>query len=336
MRAMHAHRPRHLRRRSALVILLGAFYPACSAAPETAPAPEPLADATAGRPDDGAADTDAAATTLDPTTYCERSRELFCGFYVRCGRMAAADVAECLEAFDEACNARYEPFYADLAARGALSLSKDGLARCATHLETVACDQQISDLDGCADVWLGHVPTGGRCGPGLESFVCGEADVCVLGLNFCGTCFASAGLGAPCDDTTRCADGAACVSGTCVARPRPGEACGEPGALPCVVGSDCEGGRCSAPAPRQPGESCSRDGDCVYRAACRGGVCVKGGLLGDPCSDVIACASGWCDGGTCAPLLPAGAACTGAAACTSRVCTEGRCAPIGWNCLDAP
>jgi hypothetical protein len=323
-------RLRALGRALGLGALVAAF--GCSSAPEAPATPD---DAEPRPAADAASDAD-TPIPIDPTTYCERSRTLFCDFYVRCGRMAAADKDECLEAFDEACNARYEPFYADLAARGALTLSAAGLERCAAHLSSVACDQQIFDLDGCDDVWLGQIPTGGRCGPGLESFVCGEGDVCVLGLNFCGTCFASAGLGEACDDTTRCIDGATCVGGTCAARPRPGQPCGGEGDLPCVVGSDCVAGRCAAPAPRQPGETCQRDGDCVYRAGCRGGVCVKGGLLGDPCGSNVPCASGWCDGGVCAALLPEGAPCTASTACTSRVCDAGRCAAIAWNCVDLP
>ncbi|MFT7622538.1 MAG: hypothetical protein ACI9WU_001711, partial [Myxococcota bacterium] len=78
------------------------------------PEPEPLPDA------------------VPAVEYCERGADVFCDFYVRCGRMAAPDVATCHSTFVQACNARFEPIYVALEQRGLLTLSPAGLAACKT------------------------------------------------------------------------------------------------------------------------------------------------------------------------------------------------------------
>lgn len=266
------------------------------------------------------------------TTYCERSVEMFCGFYVRCGRMVAADVDECRRVFLETCNARYEPLYADLEARGDLYLSVAGLERCADHLETVVCERQIFDLDGCSDVWVGRHQVGERCGPGLESFVCAEDSVCVLGLDFCGTCKARVASG--CDLENRCADTEQCIDGTCVARPQGGEPCTAAGPS-CVVGADCVEGTCRGPEVVKEGEGCGGNRRCPYRSQCAGGTCVRTELVGAVCGGDVGCASGFCAATGCEPLGQAGDECGGGWQCVSGRCAnpEATCQPIGWSCL---
>ena len=80
--------------------------------------------------------------------YCEAIEPFFCAFYVRCGRMDVATTAACKASFLASCNEVFEPRYVDLEAAGLLSLDADGIERCRQHLASVACDQQIQELDG--------------------------------------------------------------------------------------------------------------------------------------------------------------------------------------------
>jgi len=266
----------------------------------------------------------------DARSYCELTVDVFCPYYLRCGRIVASDLDECRATFLETCNARYEPLYAALADRGLLSLSAAGIARCRAHLEAVACEAQIFDLDGgCDAVWVGQVGGGGGCGPGLESFVCDGASTCVLGLDFCGQCKPIA-TGA-CDVEHRCPDDGTCKDGGCVARAQVGERCD--GGTTCVLGASCDGGRCAAPTIVAVGDLCDQTHRCPYRASCSG-RCVKAALLGEACDASVTCASGWCSGGICVPLLGAGASCSASASCVSGRCSGGSClAPGASACL---
>jgi len=270
---------------------------------------------------------------LDAARYCEESVEMFCDYYVRCGRMAVADMAECRVVFLETCNGRYEPLYADLAARESLHLSRAGLDECAARLSTVACEQQIFDLDGCPDVWVGEHEVGERCGPGLESFVCDDDSVCVLGLDFCGTCKPLA-TGA-CDLERRCPETDVCRDGVCVARGEVAEACADNG-VPCVIGASCADGVCRGPEIVAVGESCDQVRRCPYRSQCASGRCVRTELVGESCGGEVGCASGFCDGGTCAPLKQTNEACLAGSACVSGRCDDGLCRAVTWSCLQVP
>jgi len=278
----------------------------------------------------GEGDTD----ELDARSYCELTVDLFCPYYLRCGRMAVAELATCRDVFLESCNARYEPVYAALADRSELSLSRAGIARCGEHLATVACEQQIFDLDGgCDAVWVGQVGAGDaehRCGLGIESFVCDAASTCVIGLDFCGDCVSLAGPNDACDLEHRCADDATCDDGRCVPRAAVGEACDD--AVSCVRGASCVRGSCAPPTIVAVDEACDAARRCPYRAACVSGRCVATGLLGEACG-AAGCASGACSDGTCVPLLDPGATCTTHAACLSGRCEEGRCGSLTSPCL---
>jgi hypothetical protein len=292
---------------------------------------------------DGSGAEDAQAVEVAPDdrlpaeTYCERTVDMFCAYYLRCGRMAVDTPEACRTTFLEACNARYEPVYAALAGRGDLALSAAGLAACADHLGRVACAAQVNDLDGCPGVWLGRVPEGGACGLGIESFVCDDTSVCVLGLDFCGRCRPLAVEGAPCDVERRCAETAECVDGACVNRGRPGEPCGD--GRPCAVGVSCQAGRCALLDVRAVGQPCGAGVRCQYRATCQAGVCARTGLLGEPCSAPTGCASGRCAGltpggvGTCVALLEPGAPCAASPDCRSGACRDGICAGFVSGCM---
>lgn len=256
-------------------------------------------------------DTAIALDTLPALTaegYCEAMADAYCGFYLRCDRMAVPDEATCLTVFAEVCNAVYEPQYRALVDRGLLALDAIGVEACQDHLQAVACALQPGDLDGpCGGMWRGLAPVGSACSYGVESLVCGAASTCVLGLDFCGTCEPAAALGDACGaDAARCHDTAACVEGVCVARARPTEPCSA--SQPCRVGASCVDGVCVAPAVVSVGEECDQARRCPYKAACVAGTCVATVLLGEPCGAAIPCADGACDGGVCvaAPAFSTG------------------------------
>lgn len=271
----------------------------------------------------------ATGDELDASSYCERTVDLFCPYYLRCGRMAVDDLETCRAVFLETCNARYEPLYAALVERGALSLSAAGIARCAEHLEVVACEQQIFDLDGgCDAVWVGRVVAGGACGTGIESFVCDPATTCVLGLTLCGTCAPL--TGGACDVAHRCPDSAVCKDGTCRERPRVGEPC--TGEVACVLGADCADEVCVGPSIVALGDACDAARRCPYRSTCVGGRCAEMALLGEPCG-AAGCASGVCEGGVCVPLADPAEGCERHAQCRSGRCEAGQCTALSATCV---
>lgn len=285
--------------------------------------------------DAGAAAADAAPASdvMPATDYCESIATSFCAFYMRCGRMVAKDQAECRAVFLESCNAKYEPRYVELARAGLLALSRTGIAACVAHLEDVSCVEQAQDLDGpCARMWIGAAPAKAPCGIDVESLVCGPSATCILGLDFCGTCEAAAPRGGACGvSTTRCVSDDACVSGTCVARARPGQACSD--TKPCVAGSTCTAGTCAGPIVVGEGAACDARHRCAYRSYCAAGKCARASLVGEPCTSTRGCASGWCDGAKCVAPKGEGAACGADGECSSAQCRGGECTPLPSACI---
>ncbi len=313
----------------ALPVDLDGGSPTPDGAPPAPDAALVVPDAAIAMPDVGTATPDARLVAGPPAanTYCERTVDMFCDFYARCGRMAVADADACHAPFLETCNSRYEPIYAAFAVQGLLTLSTAGLDACAAHLATVACDTQIFDLDGpCAGLWIGGAPVGGACAPGIGSFVCVPDATCVLGLDFCGTCEAAVGPGTACDHTHRCHPDAACLRDVCVPRKGPGEACANESE--CVTAAACVDGICQTFARVGEGEACDASDRCPYRTACVGGTCRLGVANGAPCGAQDTCYAGFCDAGTCAALHPPGAACTQGFQCATGECAEGLCAAL--------
>jgi len=272
---------------------------------------------------------------LAARSYCELTVDLFCPYYLRCGRMAVPDLATCHDVFLESCNARYEPIYAALADRSELVLSRTGIARCGEHLAIVACEQQIFDLDGgCDQVWRGQVAATDAkpaCGLGIESFICDATSTCVIGLDFCGTCVPFVSEDGTCDLAHRCPGDGDCVEGRCVARAPVGAACGD--GIDCVLGANCSQGVCAAPAIVGLDQVCDQGYRCPYRAACVAGRCQATGLLGEACG-AAGCASGACVDGTCVAFLDPGASCTSHGSCRSGRCEAGQCAALTSPCLE--
>lgn len=298
----------------------------CAALPSLDAGPSDGEDA--GLPDAGAAAPTASG-------YCAASADFFCAYYLRCGRMVAADLAECRAVFLESCTERYQSRYVDLETAGLLTLSASGLEACRAHLETVACAQQLTDLMGpCGAVWVGTQPAGAACGLDVQSFTCAPGTNCVLGLNFCGTCKPASPAGGPCGDGGTCTAEAACVNGTCVTRRQVGESCSA--SEPCVVGAGCQGGFCVGPLIVKENDLCDATHRCPYRSTCLASRCVRSALLGQSCAD-RACASGRCvTEGTakvCRPFLESGAACTTASECRSASCVMNVCRPLPDACF---
>ncbi|TNE87016.1 MAG: hypothetical protein EP330_20620 [Deltaproteobacteria bacterium] len=215
--------------------------------------------------------------------YCEHTVDMFCEYYLRCDRMAVADLDECRSVFLESCNSTYEPHYVALEAQGMLTLSEDGIDACLEHLSTVTCADQHYDLEGaCDQMWVGQVPEGGACGLGIESFVCATGTECTIGPDLCGSCtpddgepsptptWSVVGVGDTCDADRRCPYRAACIDSVCVQTPLQGEACST--SLPCATGW-CDDGVCAALLP--DGTACTAPNECVS------GSCTDQGLCGE-------------------------------------------------------
>ncbi|MEW5849433.1 MAG: EB domain-containing protein [Myxococcota bacterium] len=280
---------------------------------------------------------DAGAPDAGPTGaagYCERTVEMFCGFYLRCGRMAVDSLEECRAVFRETCNGRYEPRYVMLEEASLLTLSPSGIMACEAHLATVSCEQQIRDLDGpCQGLWVGTQPAGAPCGFDVESLVCAPGTACVLSLTLCGTCRTAAEPGQACGGEITCGADSSCEGGTCVRRALPGETCAN--GERCVVGATCTEGVCRGPSYVGVGESCNQTARCAYKSVCTQGTCREAALVDEDCGNGTACASGYCRSGVCAALLPVGETCTGPDQCASASCVEGTCAPIPGVCFQA-
>lgn len=276
---------------------------------------------------------DAQDAVLTATDYCESIADFFCDFYLRCGRMHAADKSECLVNFNESCNSKFEGAYEALEDEGFLTLDAQGLADCRAHLEIVACEQQIYELSGpCQQVWKGLVPTGGSCGLDVEYFVCDAQSECVLGLDFCGTCREQIGIGNACvPGETSCGAGGFCEQGVCKARVQNGQACGD--ADRCYAGSSCVAGSCTGPAFVTLDESCDRDHRCPYMSECIAGTCRAAVLQGEACSALIPCGTGFCSDGVCVPPAADGSECSSPSQCRSGLCSTGTCSARPSACL---
>lgn len=270
-------------------------------------------------------------------TYCASTRELFCDYYMRCGRINATSMRECLRLFDETCEAVYQPRYVALEDVGALSLSSTAIDACRAHLQTVTCEQQRSDLDGpCGKLWVGQRPAGSACAPGIESLVCGAGSTCVLTTNGCGSCRETVPAGQACGpDIARCESDATCLNGACVKRSQYGESCGDD--APCVLGLSCIAGLCRGPSVVAVGEACDQGNRCPYNALCEQGICQSQRGLGDVCESSWQCRSGRCEPTTkvCQDRAELNSPCAASDECKSGLCRDGACVPFLSRC-EAP
>ena len=281
---------------------------------------------------DGASDGSGALST---ESYCARIVEFFCPFYLRCGRIAEADLASCTKTFMETCVQVHQPHYRALELAGLLRVSDAGLAACRQHLETVPCEQQLLDLEGpCRGIWQGRQAAHGACGINYDAFICGPQETCIVGPSLCGQCEAAAPSGGSCDTTTHCRYPDKCVAERCVRPALPAESCGD--ARNCIAGASCVAGSCVARSFVTPGAPCDAARRCPYRSVCLGGRCVRTGLLGEACdSGLQPCASGYCDPDTkrCTAFRGEGEACSEGYHCRSGRCLGERCPGLLSSCL---
>jgi len=283
--------------------------------------------------DDAGVDAGVTPAYVEAADYCESIAPFFCAYYMRCNRMAGVDdVATCEETFLSSCNDGYEQRYVDLAEAGLTQLSSSGIDACAAHLDDVACEEQIRDLDGpCALMWEGTSPEGSACGLDVEGFVCQPGTACVLDLSFCGTCEAGGVVDDTCETGLDCLGELQCVDGVCRERALPGQACDDD--VRCVVGAVCDANVCVGPTVVQPGGGCDQRNRCAYKSACIGGVCVELPLVGESCDAAQGCASGFCSVGTCTARQDAGTTCSSHDQCRSRQCIDDVCTPLPGGCL---
>ncbi len=308
---------------SRCVVLCAVFSLACSTSTTTT---------GGGSTSSSGAVPDAGAPIL-AADYCESTAEVFCPFYVRCGRMAVSNETECRATFVEACNARYEPRYLALVNAGLLTLSTSGVHACRQHLATVACAAQPRDLDGpCAGMWVGTQPVGSDCGLDVESLVCGAGASCVLGLDFCGSCQALLAPGAACGNGEgTCGQDATCANNNCEARAAAGASCAN--GERCVTGTTCVSGVCLGPSYVAVGQGCDQANRCPYKAQCVGGTCVAQVLQGQACGASTPCASGYCNNAVCVEPKADGQPCSASDQCSSGVCSMGSCASLPGRCF---
>ncbi|MFH1807962.1 MAG: hypothetical protein ABIJ09_04415 [Pseudomonadota bacterium] len=266
--------------------------------------------------------------------YCERAVDVFCPFYMRCGRIAESTQEACRSTFLETCEQLYEPRYRALAEAGWLELSAPGLDACSAYLAQVPCEHHLLDLEGgCRNIWMGTRGQGEACGVSFDSFVCGVGTSCTVSLSLCGTCDPVADTGGSCAGDVRCRYPDLCVDDMCLGPALPGEVCGNP--QRCIAGATCQGGICVARQFVDPGSTCDAEHRCKYRSTCLGGTCYRDALLGEVCGSSTHCASGACDAvsGLCVALREPGDLCSVDGDCLSGDCPGGFCAELLSTCL---
>ena len=265
--------------------------------------------------------------------YCEATADMFCAFYLRCGRIAEETPAACRDTFLEVCNEVYEPTYTALEAAGLLHLSAEGIEACASHLSEVPCEHHLLDLDGpCAGVWEGLAGETEACAVGIESMICDQRTTCVLDLSLCGSCELAAATSEVCAGELRCRYPDLCVEEVCVGPALPGESCGDE--RRCISGASCVQGSCEARSYVAIGELCDASRRCPYRSSCIEGTCRRSALLGEPCGALITCASGYCGAeSTCTSRKDPGAPCGAGPECRSGRCVAGVCDELISGCL---
>jgi len=240
---------------------------------------------------------------------------------------ACDDGLRCIDATCEPPRAADAPCNADRDCRYAHRCEVD---RC---VPTDAC---TPGSDTCGDGGTCLVLHGTRlCVARALGDPCEHAEECPAGA-WCADnrCAIAAPQGDPCSDGVYCAAGLACSFGdfTCQPIPRDGQPCalGVFGPSLCAEGLACLAGTCG-PLPAL-GAACAIDNRCAPGLGCdfqpSGSVCVHPSTDGGPCTNDTVCAPDlYCDFGdlTCHPFVPSGGPCTDGNECGPA----GTCAPDG-------
>lgn len=168
---------------------------------------------------------------------------------------------------------------------GRIELDREVLERC---LEARSASPLWDDQwSPCAGLFRGQTAPGGQCD---TSHACRDG-FCLKGPALCGVCVARAPAGAPCNAFDKpCVPGTSCVLGVCTA-PVPSS---EGGPCPCVEGLRCAGAQPTAVCirGRPGGAACREREECAVGLSCLlSGVC---GLAsaGELCRNDLDCRAG--------------------------------------------
>lgn len=175
----------------------------------------------------------------------------------------------------------------------------------------------------------------GTCGPVQVGDACTSNSSCETG-KYCDTTTdrcAAAASGSPCSNSSNCLSTEYCnSSGVCAAKAPAGQVCDSRRSESCsAAGERCLSTSTPGQSRCQPvpevGSPCINQ--CAWGAACRNGLCVASGRVGQPCLSGTGCFPGVCrfDAGVglCDAPLANGAACIANTECQSGSCDRGLC-----------
>ncbi len=164
------------------------------------------------------------------------------------------------------------------AAAGGATWEASTAGRCLDAIARADCGSgniaALRDLvDSCDDTWRGVIPPGGACqtyAACAEPAVSGGASAGASCVNSICVQVVRQPAGAACNDTMLTCDpfAGACVSGTCMALPEPGQTC----TGSCSPGARCSADVCVSLLPF--GATCTSDSEC-QSDRCRGGRCIS-------------------------------------------------------------
>lgn len=142
---------------------------------------------------------------------------------------------------------------------------------------------------------------------------CADGFACIVG-----SCAPPSPRGGPCSNHEHCTNGDRCILGACSSPSSPGLLCSNDD--DCAAGLRCEMGSCRA-HQAVPGDRCESDYSCLWLGPCVDNVCVEKSGTGGPCSDFSGCADGlFCQVGVCVQQRPDGAPCASSLECRSTIC----------------
>ncbi|GMU58817.1 MAG: hypothetical protein AMXMBFR34_05800 [Myxococcaceae bacterium] len=291
--------------------------------PDAGPVDAGLLDAGPPRRDAGLPD--AGFTQVPAASWCAARAQALCFRDVRCGRLSAGGLPDCLQREALECE---QAALTRAVAEGRLQYLMGGALDCLNAYAQGSC---TDEPPACATVFLGLVPPDGGC---ILPTECAPEGFCYLYDEQCPhRCRGWVSTGGACDGfTTRCNPSVdTCAlgdAGTRVCRPFGGDDAGCASWDECASTHACVGGHCLK-RNAGPGEACATTNGypfCTGEYSCRqqpptGGV--------------------W-PPGTCQLRAGVGGTCTGPSSCLpslrcSTVITTGACLPkaaLGDNCVN--
>lgn len=239
-------------------------------------AAEPV-DATVAPADAGGSD---AGVGLPAAQFCPTYVAAQCDWYLRCGKLDAAQLADCRASLSWTCN------QAQVSALAAGKVGYDPIsaAACTSGIAARACSQPFPAIAACDATFPPATPIGGTC-TRQWSTVCVDS---YCKSNACpGTCTAFTAVGEVCSGTEgdECGPNATCA----YTSPRRCVAIIEAGGT-CAPNDPCRSGTCDATQLKcltfgsQPqGAACALDEVCATGLYCKSGQCQPSEGAGGPC-----------------------------------------------------